>query len=98
MMALMDVSIVNASLPVIQGEIGATASEATWVGTAYLVAEIAVIPHTAWLERMLGLRRLLVDGAMLFTAFSVMCGLSSSLAMIIVGRLGQGMAGGVLIP
>ena len=98
LMALMDVSIVNASLPVIQGEIGATPSEATWVGTAYLVAEIAVIPLTAWLERLLGLRRLLVGGAMLFTAFSVMCGLSSSLMMIIVGRLGQGLAGGVLIP
>ena len=53
-MALLDVSIVNASLPVIQGEIGATQSEGTWVGTSYLVAEIVVMPLTAWLERLLG--------------------------------------------
>ena len=98
LMALMDISIVNASLPVIQGEIGATPSEGTWVGTAYLMAEITVIPLTAWLERMLGLRWMLVGGAILFTAFSVMCGLSSSLAMMIVGRLGQGLTGAVMIP
>ena len=98
LMALMDVSIVNASLPVIQGEIGATPSEGTWVGTAYLVAEITVIPLTAWLERMLGLRWLLVGGAVLFTAFSILCGLSSTLAMMIAGRLGQGLTGAVMIP
>ncbi|MDE2403699.1 MAG: DHA2 family efflux MFS transporter permease subunit [Sphingomonadales bacterium] len=98
LMALMDVSIVNASLPVIQGEIGATPSEGTWVGTAYLVAEIVVIPLTAWLERLLGLRRLLVGGALLFTLFSVLCGLATSLTMIILGRIGQGLCGAVLIP
>ena len=98
LMALMDISIVNASLPVIQGEIGATASEGTWVGTAYLMAEITVIPLTAWLQRMLGLRWMLVGGATLFTAFSVLCGLSSSLAVMVAGRLGQGLTGAVLIP
>src|SRR6516165_3815893 len=71
LMALVDVSIVNASLPTIQGEIGATPSEGTWIGTAYLVAEIVIIPLTAWLERLLGLRRLLLSCALLFTGFSV---------------------------
>jgi MFS transporter, DHA2 family, multidrug resistance protein len=98
MMALMDVSIVNSSLPVIQGEIGATPSEATWVGTSYLVAEIVVIPLCAWLERLLGLRRLLLGGAALFTVFSVLCGFATSLEMMILGRIGQGFCGGVLIP
>lgn len=98
MMALVDVSIVNAALPTIQGEIGATPSEGTWVGTAYLVAEIVVIPLVAWLERMLGLRRLLLGAATLFTLFSVMCGLSANLETLILGRIGQGLAGGVLIP
>lgn len=98
MMALMDVSIVNSSLPRIQGEIGATPSEGTWVNTAYLVAEIVVIPLTAWLERLFGLRRLLLGAALLFTSFSVLCGLSTSLEMMIAGRIGQGLSGGVLIP
>ncbi|MFA7603656.1 MAG: DHA2 family efflux MFS transporter permease subunit [Novosphingobium sp.] len=96
--ALVDVSIVNAALPTIQGEIGATAAEGTWVGTAYLVAEIVVIPLVAWMERILGLRRLLLGAAVLFTLFSVVCGLSANLETLILGRIGQGLAGGVLIP
>lgn len=98
LMALMDVSIVNAALPVIQGEIGATPSEGTWVGTSYLIAEIIVIPLCAWLERTLGLRRMLVIGASVFTLFSMICGFATSLEMMIAGRIGQGMAGGMLIP
>ena len=98
LMALMDISIVNSSMPIIQGEIGATASEGTWVGTAYLIAEIIVIPLSAWLQRLLGLRRLLVTGATVFTAFSIVCGLSGNLETMIAGRIGQGLAGGVLIP
>ena len=68
LMALIDISIVNASLPTIQGEIGATPSEGTWIGTSYLVAEIVVIPLTAWLERLMGLRRLLLGSATGLTA------------------------------
>ena len=98
LMALMDISIVNSALPVIQGEIGATPSEGTWVGTSYLIAEIIVIPLCAWLERMLGLRRLLVIGASVFTLFSMVCGFATSLEMMIAGRIGQGLSGGVLIP
>ncbi len=98
LMALIDVSIVNAALPTIQGEFGATPSEVTWVSTAYLVAEIVVIPLVAWLERILGLRRLLLSASVLFTSFSIVCGLSESLEILILGRVGQGLAGGILIP
>lgn len=97
-MALLDTSIVNASLPIIQGEIGATRGEATWVGTAYLMTEIIVLPLTAWIERMLGMRRFLLWSAILFTLFSVLCGSATNLGMIIVGRLGQGLSGGMMIP
>jgi len=98
LMALVDVSIVNASLPVIQGEIGATPSEGTWVGTSYMIAEIVAIPLTAWLQRMLGMRLLLLAGSTIFAGFSVACGLADSLGAMIFGRIGQGLAGGVLIP
>ncbi len=98
LMALIDVSIVNASLPTIQGSIGATPGEGTWVGTAYLVAEIIAIPLTAWLERMLGMRRLLVGSALMFTLFSIVCGFSANIETMIIGRIGQGLAGGVMIP
>ena len=98
LMATLDISIVNSALPVIQGEIGASGTEGTWIATAYLVAEIVIIPMAAWLERMLGLRTFLLIAAALFTAFSVLCGISSTLPMMIVGRVGQGFTGGAMIP
>lgn len=98
LMATLDISIVNSSLPTIQGGIGATGTEATWVATSYLVAEIIVIPMSGWFERMLGLRRFLLIAATLFTVFSVLCGVSTNLTMMIIGRAGQGFTGGALIP
>ena len=98
LMATLDISIVNSALPTIQGEIGASGTEGTWIATAYLVAEIVIIPMAAWLERMLGLRTFLLLAAGLFTAFSVVCGISTSLSMMIVGRVGQGFTGGAMIP
>jgi DHA2 family multidrug resistance protein len=98
LMATLDISIVNSALPTIQGEIGATGTEGAWVATSYLVAEIIIIPLSAWLERLLGLRTFLLIAVTLFTIFSVICGLSTSLTMMIVGRVGQGITGGAMIP
>jgi DHA2 family multidrug resistance protein len=98
LMATLDISIVNSSLPTIQGEIGASGTEGTWIATGYLVAEIVMIPLSGWLERVFGLRTFLLAVAALFTAFSVMCGLSTSLPMMIAGRVGQGITGGAMIP
>jgi MFS transporter, DHA2 family, multidrug resistance protein len=98
LMATLDISIVNSSLPTIQGEIGASGTEGTWIATGYLVAEIVIIPLCGWLERVFGLRTFLLAAAALFTAFSVLCGLSTSLGMMIAGRVGQGFTGGAMIP
>src|SRR5580693_1266419 len=98
LIATLDISIVNSALPQIQGEIGATGTEGTWIGTGYLVSEVVMIPLSAWLSRMLGMRTLLLSCAGFFTLFSVVCGLSTSLAMMIIGRVGQGFFGGALIP
>ncbi|MBP8233394.1 MDR family MFS transporter [Rhizorhabdus sp.] len=98
LMATLDISIVNSSLPTIQGEIGATGTEGTWIATAYLVAEIIIIPLSGWLERLFGLRSFLLIAVSLFTAFSVLCGISTNLTMMIIGRVGQGFTGGALVP
>ena len=97
-MATLDVSIVNAALPTIQGEVGASGSEGTWVSTAYLVAEIVMIPMAGWLERSIGLRPLLIICTVVFTSCSVWCGTATSLPEMIMGRIGQGFSGGALIP
>jgi len=97
-MVTLDTSITVSSLPQIQGEIGATISEGTWIMTGYLAAEIVVIPMTAWLTRLLGLRTLLISAVMLFVGFSLLCALSTNLTEMIAFRVGQGLTGAALIP
>jgi MFS transporter, DHA2 family, multidrug resistance protein len=98
LMATLDISITNSALPQIQGEIGATGTEGTWISTGYLMSEIVMIPLAAWLTRVFGLRNFLLSNALLFTIFSILCGLSSSLPQMIIGRIGQGFTGGAMIP
>jgi DHA2 family multidrug resistance protein len=98
LMATLDISITNSALPQIQGAVGATGTEGTWISTGYLMSEIVMIPLAAWLTRVFGLRNFLLVNAALFTIFSMMCGLSSSLEWMIVGRIGQGFTGGAMIP
>jgi MFS transporter, DHA2 family, multidrug resistance protein len=98
LMATLDISITNSALPQIQGEIGATGTEGTWISTGYLMSEIVMIPLAAWLTRVFGLRNFLLSNAVLFTVFSVLCGLSHSLPEMIIGRIGQGFTGGAMIP
>lgn len=98
LLATLDISITNSALPQIQGQIGATGTEGTWISTGYLMSEIVMIPLAAWLTRVFGLRRFLMSMALLFTLFSMYCGMSDSLAGMIAGRIGQGFAGGAMIP
>jgi DHA2 family multidrug resistance protein len=98
LMATLDISITNSALPQIQGEVGATGTEGTWIATGYLVSEIVMIPLTAWLTRVLGLRNLLLLCAGLFVLFSIVCGTANDLTWMIIGRVGQGFVGGAMIP
>ena len=97
-MAVLDIQITNSSLANIQGTLGASLDEGSWISTGYLIAEIIVIPLTAWLGAVFGLRRYLLANAALFLVFSVLCGLATSLPEMILFRIGQGFTGGVLIP
>jgi DHA2 family multidrug resistance protein len=98
LMATLDISITNTALPQIQGEIGATGTEGTWISTGYLVSEVVMIPLAAWLTRVFGLRNFLLSNAALFIVFSMICGLADNLPQMIIGRVGQGFTGGALIP
>jgi len=97
-MAVLNIQIVNASLADIQGAIGAGLDDGGWVSTAYLIAEIVVIPLSAWLSRAFSVRLYLLVNAALFLAFSASCAFAHSLGEMIVLRACQGFTGGVLIP
>jgi len=97
-MAVLNIQIVNASLADIQGAIGAGIDDGGWISTSYLIAEIVVIPLSAWLAQVFSVRIYLLTNAVLFLALSVACAFAQNLPQMIVLRAIQGFTGGVLIP
>jgi DHA2 family multidrug resistance protein len=94
---VVDVTIVNVALPHMQGNLGATLSEIGWVSTAYSIANVIVLPLSAWLGLRFGKKRYFVFSLVAFTLASIMCGLASNLSMLIIGRIIQGLGGGGLL-
>jgi DHA2 family multidrug resistance protein len=97
-MAILDIQIVSASLTEIQAGLAASSNEISWVQTAYLIAEVVMIPLSGVLSRALGTRYLFAISAAGFTAASLMCGLSTSINEMIFWRAVQGFIGGGMIP
>jgi DHA2 family multidrug resistance protein len=97
-MAILDIQVVATSLPAIQRALAISQDAMSWIQTAYLIAEVVAIPLTGLLTRVLTLRWLVAAAVALFTLASIGCALSGSLAVLLVFRVVQGFAGGVLIP
>jgi DHA2 family multidrug resistance protein len=95
---IMDTSVVNVSLPHIQGSLSAGLDEVSWVLTSYLVSNAIIIPITGWLSGLFGRRRYLMLSLVLFTGSSVVCGLAPSLGILVAARILQGLGGGGLQP
>lgn len=96
--AVLDMTIANVSVPNIAGSLGASTSQGTWVITSYAVAEAITVPLTGWLAARFGAVRVFVTAMGLFGLFSALCGLSTSLGMLVFARICQGLAGGPLMP
>jgi DHA2 family multidrug resistance protein len=97
-MEALDSSIANVALPHIAGTLGASYDEATWVLTSYLVSNAIVLPISGWLANRVGRKNFYMSCVALFTVCSFLCGLATSLPMLIVFRVMQGAAGGGLQP
>ena len=97
-MEVLDTTITNVSLSHIAGSLAASQDESTWVLTSYLVANGIVLPLSGWLSGVMGRKNFFMLCIGGFTLASLACGLASSLPMLIVFRLLQGLAGGGLQP
>ena len=97
-MEVLDTSVANVALPHISGSLGATTDEATWVLTAYLVANAIILPMSGWFAMLFGRKRFYMTCVFLFTLSSALCGMAPSLTMLILFRIMQGVGGGALQP
>lgn len=92
-----DLTIVNVALPTLQGNLGATVDESTWVLTGYVIANVVVIPLTPWLQLRFGRKNYFLVSIIGFTFASLLCGLATSLMALILFRILQGAFGGGLL-
>ena len=94
---VLDTSIFNVALTSIQSHLGATLAEVGWVVTGYAMANVVILPLTAWLGNGFGRRGYFVFSLAGFTLASVLCGLAPNLPLLVTGRIIQGLLGGGLL-
>jgi DHA2 family multidrug resistance protein len=97
MIELIDTSIVNVALPQMMGNLGATLDQIAWVVTGYVVANVIVIPMTAFLAALFGRRNYFAGSIILFTIASFFCGHATGLWELVIFRFIQGMGGGAML-
>src|SRR5271166_174540 len=95
--AVLNMTIANVTVPNMAGALGAGSSQGTWVITSYAVAEAITVPLTGWLSQRFGAVRVFILAVFLFGVFSLLCGISTTLGMLLGMRVLQGMAGGPLM-
>lgn len=94
----LDETIANIALPHIAGSFSVSNQESIWILTSYLIASCLTIPMIDWLTRLMGRKAMFMAMVFLFTLSSFLCGISTSIGMIVIARFLQGLGGGVLIP
>jgi DHA2 family multidrug resistance protein len=97
-MEVLDTSIANVALPHIAGSLSASQDESTWVLTSYLVANAIILPISGWISSVIGRKNFYMISVVMFTVFSACCGLAPTLALLVIFRVLQGLAGGGLQP
>ncbi len=96
-MEILDMTIVNVSVPAISGSLGVSTSEGTWAISSYMLAAAIMQPLTGWIGRRFGEVRTFVTSILLFMCFSALCGLATSLPMLVGARLIQGLVSGPMM-
>jgi DHA2 family multidrug resistance protein len=97
LLELIDTTIVNVSLPDIQGNLGATLEDIAWVVTGYAVANVIILPMSGWLGSRFGRKNYFITSIIVFTIASFLCGNAHGLSELVIFRILQGLAGGGLI-
>jgi len=94
---VLDTSIINPVLPTMAGNLGCTFQEIGWVSTSYILANVIILPMTAWLAGRFGLKQYMLVSIATFIGASALCGFATNLNEMIFFRLIQGAAGAPLI-
>jgi EmrB/QacA subfamily drug resistance transporter len=94
----MDGTIITTALPSMAKDFGVNAVDVASGMTSYLLTLAVLIPASGWFSDRFGARRVFTLAIAIFTAASVLCGLSESLGMFIFARVLQGVGGALMVP
>ena len=97
-LVVLDTTIANVSINTIAGDLGISSAQGTWVITSYAVAEAITVPLTGWLAMKFGAQRTFITCFLAFAIGSLLCGLSTSLGMLLGMRVLLGLFGGPIMP
>jgi MFS transporter, DHA2 family, multidrug resistance protein len=97
-MAMLDSSIVNVSIPKIMADFGSNITDIEWVVTAYMLGFAVLMPLTAWFRDRIGHKMLFTLSLIVFTVGSLLCGMAWNLQSLIVARIIQAFGGGAMNP
>ncbi|TCZ74829.1 DHA2 family efflux MFS transporter permease subunit [Flaviaesturariibacter aridisoli] len=97
LLEIVDSTIVNVALTQMQGSLGATLSEVSWVITAYAIGNVIIVPMTSWLAQQFGRRNYFAASIILFTVCSYLCGQATGIGELVLFRFLQGIGGGALL-
>jgi EmrB/QacA subfamily drug resistance transporter len=98
MMATLDSSIVNVSIPKIMADFGSNIDDIEWILTGYMLAFATLMPLTGWLRDRIGYKKIYVGALFIFTLGSVLCGMAWNLPTLILARVIQAVGGGAMQP
>jgi EmrB/QacA subfamily drug resistance transporter len=93
-----DITVVNVALAKLGAVYAVSVDTVQWAITAYALATGIATPLAGFVEQRLTMKRVWVIGLSVFTAASVVCGLAPAFWVLVVGRLLQGLAAGLLLP
>lgn len=97
-MEVLDTSIANVAVPTIAGNLATSANQGTWVISSYGLAAAIVVPLTGSIAKRFGEVRTFCISVLLFTVASALCGLATSLPMLVAFRFLQGLVSGPMVP
>ena len=97
-MYALDETISNVALPYMAGSFSISHNESTWIITSYLVASGVIIPAVDFFSKLMGRKAYFLLSITIFTIASILCGLSTSMPMILFARILQGIGGGGIMP
>lgn len=96
--AILNQTLLNVAIPHIMADLNISATTVQWLSTGYMLVNGICIPITAYLIEKFGTRKLFITAVLLFTIGSIICSISTSFSLLMIGRIVQASGAGVIMP